>query len=388
MKTNRVLHIITRVQRGGGAERNTLYTIKGLPREKYKPFLMVGIDSDFEYAKKVSNCDIYIEKYLIRNINPFKDLMALIRIYKFIKAGDFDIVHTHLAKGGIIGRLAARLAGAPVIIHSLHGSTFHSNLNMFTNRIYIFLEKLTGRSTDCFIPVGEDLKDKYIKAGVGNPEKYFVVNSGMDLDKFYGIKDFSKEKNEELKSRFGLLADDIVVGMAASLEPRKGHKYALEAAKRLTRENSKSKFIFVGDGYLRGELEKYVKENNLSGLVKFLGYVNEMEKFFAVCDVVILTSLWEGLPQVLVQAAAGGKPIVSFDVEGAKEVVEDGVNGFIVPVKDANALVEKIKYLIADLDRAKNMGRKGESIIGDKWNVQTMINKTIDIYDRELAKKK
>lgn len=383
---HKIVHIITRVQKSGGAENNTLMTIRGLVEKGYEVVLMVGNDSDFDYAEKEAGCRVVKEPYLIRNINPFKDLMALLRIYKFIKSENFIIAHTHLAKAGILGRFAAYFAKTPIIIHSLHGITFHNGLNLFSKNMYLFLEKLAGRFTNVFISVGDDLKNRYIESGIGNPKNYFVIYSGINLDKFYSIDNLSKEEVKNLKNNFGLNENDVVVGMIASLEYRKGHRYALEAARRLIKDNPNLKFIFSGEGCLRKDLMSLAEEYGIYENVIFTGYIKEIEKIFSICDVVILTSLWEGLSQVLVQAATAGKPIVSFDVEGVMEIVSDGINGFIIPIKNIDALVDKVGYLISDLERAITMGRNGRMLIDGRWRIDKMISDTIEIYQREISK--
>lgn len=382
MKKNRVLHIISRIQEGGGAEKNTLMTIRGLLVNGYDITLLVGSDSNIGYVQKIVDCPIIKEPYLIRNINPLSDLIAFLRIYKFIKSGNFNIVHTHLAKAGILGRLAARFAEVPIIIHSLHGITFHSGLNFFSKNVYLFLEKIAGKFTNAFVSVGCDLKDRYIKARIGNPKNYFVIHSGIDLRKFYDAGNLSRKEINDLRANFNFSENDVVIGMVATLEYRKGHRYAIEAAKKLISINSNIKFIFTGDGKLKRELLEDVRENSLGKNIVFTGYVDNVEKIFAICDVIMLTSLWEGLPQVLVQAAAAGKPIVSFDVEGAREIVVDGENGFIVPIKDVPSLVERIKYLVFNLDKARSMGKDGRTLIGDRWKTEKMIEQTVNIYKK------
>lgn len=388
MKKYRVLHIISRIQKGGGAEKNTLMTIEGLLNNGYDVTLLVGNDSNVDYAEKSISCPIVKEPYLIRAINPFSDFMAFVKIYKFIKAGDFDIVHTHLAKAGVLGRLAAYLAGTPIIIHGLHGITFHKGLNFFSRNIYLFFEKIAGKFTDAFISVGEDLKKIYIEARIGNPKNYFVVYSGVDLNRFYNVDNLSKKEKNNLRTDFGLSEEDVVIGMIATLEYRKGHKYAIEVAKRLVVNNPNVKFIFVGDGNLKNDLMIDVKKNGLDKNIIFTGYLNEVERVFAVCDIILLTSLWEGLPQVLVQAVAASRPIISFDVEGVREIVVDGKNGIIVPIKNVDCLVDKIKYLISNPEKAILMGKEGRALIGDRWKIERMIEQTVSIYEKLIDSKK
>lgn len=363
MKKYKVLHIITRVRRSGGAEKNTLLTMAGLPKDRFETVLISGRDSDVEYAESVSGCRVIIEKYLFRDISPVKDLLTLYRLYRYIKSNGYDIVHTHLAKAGTLGRIAANWAGAPIIIHGLHGATFHANLSPFRYKFFLFLEKYCAKFTDCFISVGRDLRDRYIEAGVGKRRDYRVIRSGIELDKFLSLPASVNDKPR--------------IGMIASLESRKGHLYALELAKIFPQVE----FVFAGDGYMRRQLEAAASDN-----VRFLGYRSDVHKVFGICDVIILTSLWEGLPQVLVQAAASGRPIVTFAVEGAREVVHEGVNGFVVPIKDVKSMSQRLRFLLSDLKRARVMGRKGRQIVNKNWEMQSMINKTINTYEELLQR--
>lgn len=384
MKVYKILHIITRSQKGG-AEINTLETIKGLVDFGFDCDLMIGLDSDMEFAKNKINKNIFINKYLIRAINPIKDIVAFFVIYRLIKKEKYDIVHTHLAKAGILGRLAARLAGVPIIIHTLHGTIFHQELNPITRGIYIILERWLAKYTDCIISVGYDLKNKYLQAGIGKEEQYKIVRSGMDLGKFYNIKNKSEKDIAEMKASFGFGKRDIVVSMVASLEPRKGHEYAIDVAQKIIAKNRNIIFVFAGDGYLKGQIKEEVKSRGLEDNIKLPGFFNNIEDFFAICDVVILTSLWEGLPQVLVQAAASGRPMVSFDVEGVNEVIKDGRNGFIVPIKNIEMMAEKINFLISDLGRSRSMGVTGTDIVGDEWKIKNMVDGTVKIYKEKLS---
>lgn len=384
MKVYKILHIITRSQRGG-AEINTLKTIKGLADFGFNCDLMVGRDSDIEFIDNKINKNVFINKHLVRAINPIKDIAALLAIYKLIKKEKYDLVHTHLAKAGILGRLAAKLAGAPVIIHTLHGTIFHQELNPIVKKIYIIFEKWMAKYTDCIISVGHDLKNRYLQEGIGRKTQYKIVRSGMNLDRFYNVKNKSEKDIAGIKLSFGFGEKDIIVGMAASLEPRKGHKYAIDVAQRIITQNNNVKFVFAGDGYLKEQIKEDIKKGGLEVNIKLSGFLDNVEDFFAMCDTVILTSLWEGLPQVLVQAAASGRPMVSFDVEGVREVIRDGENGFVVPIKDVDAMTEKISFLIGDMERARSMGAAGQGIIGYEWSVDNMVYEIAEIYKEKLS---
>ncbi len=379
----KVLHIVTRFLKWGGAERNTYYSIQGLDLNRYEVDLAIGRGSQPDLLENYGRGHVLQINTLVRDPNPFLDPIALLQLYRIIKSGNYDIVHTHTGKAGILGRLAARMAGVPIIIHGLHGTM--SSLNPILDRIYLFLDRFTGRFTDCFVSVGEDLRQRYIERGIGDPSKYTVIHSGMDLNAFYEAGDLPKEAIIAKRRDLGVTGEAIVIGMVASLEPRKGHKYAIMAAKELLKHHINVKLLFIGDGWYRPKIEEMVHQNGLEDSIVFTGYREDIAEVMATFDIVILTSLWEGLPQVLVQAAAVGKPIVTFAVEGAKEVVKEGANGFIVSLRDVDSLVKKVEYLTSDLESGRAMGRKGREIVGDQWSIETMQQKTRKLYKELLA---
>jgi glycosyltransferase involved in cell wall biosynthesis len=383
MSKVRICHVNTRFLRGGGT-KNTLFTIAGLDKSRYEVDLIVGREVYSPQVETLEGVNLMIVQSMIRNINPILDLKALITLYKIFRRNKYHVVHTHIAKAGILGRIAAKMAGVPIIVHSLHGSTFHSLLHPLICEIYILLEKLTGQFTDYFVPVGEDLKNRYLEQGIGCPAKYQVIHSGMDLSKFFAAGNLAEPVIQSKKRELGLEPDHIVIGMVCSLEPRKGYTYFFEAARRLATTYPKVRFLCVGEGFYREELEKKVSCNNLEDQVIFTGYRTDIAEVMATFDILVLTSLWEGLPQVLVQGVAVGKPIVTFDVEGAREVVKNGLNGFVVPLKDVSSLVQKLDYLLLDLEQARAMGRAGKTLIDDSWSVETMVRQTDALYQRLL----
>ena len=379
----KVLHIITRFLKWGGADLNTYYSIQALNPEQFRVDLVVGRDSHLDMLQDYDQGELAQIESLVRDPNPRLDPITLFQLYRFIRGKEYDIVHTHTGKAGVLGRLAARMAGVPVIVHGLHGSM--DARNPILDRIYTHLDRFTGRFTDNFISVGEDLKNKYLDLGVGNPEDYTIIHSGMNLNKFREAGDMGKKEIGAKRRELGVPEGAVVLGKVAGLEPRKGHKYLIEAAEKIIQHREDVFFLFVGDGWYREQIEDMVGEVGIEENVLFTGFREDIEEVMACFDIFVFTSLWEGLPQVLVQAAAVGLPIVTFQVEGAGEVVEDGVNGFIVPSKDVGQLVEKTSFLIENKDKAKQMGQKGPDRIGDRWSIETMQEQTAELYDDLVA---
>jgi glycosyltransferase involved in cell wall biosynthesis len=382
----KVCHVNTRFLRAGGA-KNTLFTVAGLDKSRYEIDLVVGRDVFRPQVDAVDGVNLIVVPSMTRNIHPLQDLKTLVALFRLFRQRRYQLVHTHLAKAGMLGRLAAKMAHVPIIVHSLHGSTFYDGQSLVARGSYILLERLAGRMTDCFIAVGDDLRNRYIAQNIGRPSQYVVIHSGMDLGRFVAAGDLTQQEVEAKKADLGIEAGDAVIGAVSSLEPRKGHIYLIEAAKEVVSQHPKVKFLLAGEGFYREELERAVKREGVGGHFVFAGYREDVPEVMATFDILALTSLWEGLPQVLVQAAAVGRPIVTFDVEGAREVVKDGVNGFVVPSRDVDRLAEKLGNLLSAPSLAKDMGMRGRNFIDDSWTVEMMVRQTDDLYQRLLQEK-
>jgi len=386
MKKIKVLHIITRLIRGG-ADENTILNIRGLEKDKYQVELVVGGESDPAILAQLTGINCTVISSLKRNILPWWDLLAFLQLARLIKKGHYQIVHTHTAKAGFLGRIAARLSGTPIIVHTLHGTTFHDSIHPLIKKFYIEFERFVAYFTDMFIAVGDDLKKKYLNKKIGSAERYTTIHSGFDLNTFVEAGNLSDADRRLELNKLGISENNFVIGTVSRLEPRKGHIYLFEAAKRIVSQIPNTKFLIVGEGYYRQRLEQQAEQLNLSDFIKFLGYRADIAKIISLFDVFLLTSLWEGLPRVLVQAALLGKPIVTFDVEGAREIVENGVNGFIVPLRNVELLAQKLLVFARNLDLAQNMGRRGKKIVGNRWAADLMIEQTKQLYQELVAAK-
>lgn len=375
----RVLHIITRLIRGG-ADENTIFTVQGLDKNKYIVDLLVGGQSEFSQIDLLDKSRFHVLPALVRQVNPLKDLISFMHIFCLIKNNRYHIVHTHTAKAGILGRFAALACGCPIIIHTLHGSTFHENQSPVIRFIYKNFERIAAKFTHKITSVGDDLTRRYLNAHVGQADQYVTIRSGFDLARFFLLKQDVEKKGHAFRKKLGLDDADIIIGSVSRLEPRKGHVYFLDAAAKVKKENPLTKFLIAGDGASLEKLNKYCEEIGIQDSVIFLGHRDDIENVISAMDVFVLSSLWEGLPRVLVQSVALGKPIVTFDVEGAKEVVSNGENGYILPLKDTDALAEKILILANNPSLAKQMGEKGRAKVTKDWDKQQMVKKIDELY--------
>lgn len=382
----RVLHVITRLV-AGGADENTLATVEGLDKSRYEVDLIVGGQSDFDFAAQIRSCRLITLPELVRDPALLQDIKAFIKLCRIIRKGRYHIVHTHTAKAGMLGRLAGFACNTPLVIHTLHGSTFHDSLHPIRSRIYRLMERMAARATSQFVTVGDDLREIYLDARIGQADRYVTIRSGFDLDRFRLSPAEVGQRGKMMRASLNLTADQPVIGTAGRLETRKGHIYFLQAAQQVLQQFPQAIFLIAGDGPSRRELLNQAQSLGIDKSVYFLGHRYDIEDVMAAMDVFLLTSLWEGLPRVLVQAAALGKPIVSFDIEGVREVVVDGENGYVLPLRDVDGLTHCLARLIGRRQEAEKMGECGRRMVTAEWDVTNMVQRISDLYRHLLMRK-
>ncbi|MBD3343561.1 MAG: glycosyltransferase [Chitinivibrionales bacterium] len=381
------LHIITRLIRGG-ADESVLSLVMGLEEAEYEVMLLVGGDSDPVYIEQYKeHVNILQEPSLRRNIKLFCDLLSFCRIYQYIKKEKFDIVHTHTAKAGFIGRIAAKLAGVPIIIHTVHGITFHEFTPPIRRTIYLAFEKIAASITDKFIAVGRDLQNYYLRNRIGRSEQYSIIHTGMDIERFYQAGNLPVNIIKKKRLEFQISSKSIIIGKVARLDFGKGQQYLIQAAPKIINHFPDAKFIFAGEGPYRKKLETMVKDLALDDHVLFTGFRRDIEEMIAMFDIAVFTSLWEGLPRVVVQYIAVGKPVVAFDIDGVAELVKNGVNGFTVPAKDVDQLAKRIIELLDHLPNSRIMGKNGRRFIDESWGIDRMVTEIDQEYQLLLKKK-
>ena len=380
MKLN-VLHIITKLELGG-AQQNTLYCLLKHDRSKYNVFLVSGTEGILvKKAQQLKDVKVILLPGLKHELSPWSDLRCFFTLRKLFKKEKIDLVHTHSSKAGILGRLAARLAKVKIIVHTVHGFSFNEFQPVLKKKLYIFLERLAAKYTDKLIAVtGMDI-EKGLKAKIGKPEKYTVIYSGFDLNEFTTL-----QNNAETKKGLGIEDGYKVVGMVACFKPQKNPLDFVRMAGLVKEKHSKTRFLLVGDGELRPEIEKLIAEKNLQKDIIITGWREDVARFIHVLDVFVLTSLWEGLPRVLPQAMCAKKPLVASAVDGSKEAVIDGKNGYLAAPGDYFALAERVVQLLLDEKLCKKMGEAGFAL-SKAWDQDEMVKKIEAVYDEQAAVK-
>ncbi len=367
----------------GGAQENTIATVRGLSEKGEDVCLATGPPigpegSLMDEARRLK-AELILIPEMRREINPILDFVSFLKLYFLMLRERFDIVHTHSSKAGILGRLAGKLAGAKVIVHTIHGLPFHPYQNKFLNFFYIILERFAGLFTDKIITVCEAMKRKAISAGIAGDGKFITIYSGMDLTPFLRVKGDILRKKREL----GIKEGEKVIGKIGRFFPLKGHKYLIRAAPEVVKVSPNVKFLLVGDGILKEKLELEIEQLGLRDKFIFTGLVKreDIPLLISVMDILVHTSLREGLARVLPQAIACGKPVVSFDVDGAGEVVIPGKTGFIVPPENVSALSQAILNALSDVGKLEQSGRK---FIDPAFRTETMVDKIDALYQKLL----
>jgi glycosyltransferase involved in cell wall biosynthesis len=386
-----VAHVITRLILGG-AQENTLYTAIGQHRDpRFAVTLIVGVDEagegDLFAEARAAGLDTVVVPSLVRPIRPMSDVRAIWNLYRLMRRRRFEIVHTHSSKAGIVGRVAARLAGVPIIIHTLHSLVFHEYQAEWKNRLYVRLKRLCAPFTDTLISVNDQTARGALAAGIGRPDQHVTIYSGMELDRFLGIAQALTV--QEAKRRAGVPPNAPVVGKIARLFPLKGHEQFLQAAAAIARRRPDVVFLLVGDGPLRDELGAQADRLGIRDRLVFAGRVSpeEVPAFIQAMDVVVHTSLREGLARVLPQAGAVGKPVVTFEMDGAPEVIREGVSGYLVAPLDTDAIADRVIALLADPELGARLGAAGRSFVAEHFGLDTMVKRVNEVYFAALKRR-
>jgi glycosyltransferase involved in cell wall biosynthesis len=278
----------------------------------------------------------------------------------------YDIVHTHSGKAGFVGRLAAKRAGVPVIVHTIHGPSFYRYQNPLGNWLFRWAEQVAAEWTTQFISVADAMTEQYRAAGItGN---YVTIHSGMNIDAFLRTEP----------------TQNCVVGKVARLFRLKGHEYLFEAAPRIVAAVPNVRFLLVGDGIYRERFERRAERMGLRDRFEFAGLVRpeEIPAYIARMDVLVHLSLREGLPRTLPQALACGRPVVAFDVDGAREVCIDGETGFLVRAGDSAGLAAAVIRLLRDRELATRLGNRGRKLVQEEFSEELMVRRIEQLYRR------
>jgi len=379
----RVVQVITMLELGG-AQEVALATARDLRRDLYDVTLIAGEGGILASEARAMPGVEFIElPELVREVSPLKDFLALVRLTAIIRrlakaSPGGVIVHTHSSKAGILGRWAAWLGGAKKIVHSIHGYGFNDFQRPVVRGLYISLEKVTARVTDAFTADSQGNIDKGRPLGLFNKAHVEVLRSGIPVGYFAGPTQGID------RAGLGLPVDGPLVTMVSCLKPQKAPLDFVRVAARVVKTVPDAHFVQVGDGELKGEVLAEAGRLGLDGRFHMLGWRRDVREIVHASDLMVLTSLWEGLPKVLLIAMAAGKPIVATSVDGTPEAVHDGVNGYLAGPHDVERMAEKTVLLLKDKDLARWMGEAGRAMV-DEFDEGEMLRRIEALYDRLLS---
>ena len=384
----KIVHIITRLILGG-AQENTLITCKVLAERGHDVTLITGpaLGSDGELFERAQNdkCKVIVIDKLRRAICPVFDAISYSQIKKHLKRIRPDIVHTHSAKAGVLGRFAAyslKDSGEkkPHVVHTIHGLSFHPYQNQILNKFYVAIEKAAAKKTDAFICVADAMTEKALAAGIGKAEDFTTAYSAIDEDDF--LKPPDSQAVAEFRRKYGIGDKAIVLVTIARLFELKGHEFIIESASRLAAKFENCIWLFVGDGSLSNQIRNKIQVASLGERFKFTGLMDPAQIPLAIhsSDILVHCSLREGLARVLPQAMLCGKPVVSFDIDGAKEVVNENTGRLVEP-KNVEQLTAACAELVSDHQLRKSLGSTASQSVKEMFAPDTMVDTIEKVYN-------
>jgi len=386
------MHIIARLNVGGAA----LYVIELVSHLRelgYDAQLVCGVvgkdEGDMRYIADAKGLDVTILASLGREISPLGDLLTTLRLWRLIRRERPDVVHTHTAKAGLVGRLAAWLSGVPVIVHTFHGHVFAGYFGKTKTRVFLVLERFTARLSTRIITLSDALKRELAETYHVTPADHIeVIELGFDLDRLLALKGHDQPEGIAFRQAQTIPGDAPLVGIVGRLVPIKNHSLFLHAARIVADNLPQTYFAIVGDGERRAELESLSQALNLTDRVRFCGWATDPLPAYAALDCLVLSSDNEGLPVSLIEAMAAGVPVVATNVGGVGDLLDGGRLGAIVPPRDADALATAI---LSALNAQKDAGsgeraQAAREAVAQRYGIARSVALTDTLYRRLLKR--
>ncbi|GIV80930.1 MAG: glycosyl transferase [Anaerolineae bacterium] len=380
----RVMRIIARLNVGGPAIHVTLLTARMRP-PAFDSTLVCGHvgphEGDMAYlAEACGVTPVYVPE-LGRELSPLRDLITLFKLWRLMRRLRPDVVHTHTAKAGFVGRVAAWLAGVPVRVHTFHGHVFHGYFGPRKTALFLTLERLTARLTDRLITISPALKEELASVyHIAPAEKIAVVPLGLDLSPYLS----TSRHLGEFRRQHELPADAPLVGIVGRLVPIKNHALFLKAAQRVRQSYPNAHFVIIGDGELRESLVAQAKALGIADAVTFTGFLRDLRPVYSDLDLLVISSDNEGTPVSIIEALAAGVPVVSTAVGGVPDLLDGGRLGTLVPPGDPDALAGAMVRALRASPEEQSVLRQQ---VGEQFGIERLVNELGALY-RELLESK
>jgi glycosyltransferase involved in cell wall biosynthesis len=367
----RVAHIITQLE-FGGAQQNTLYTVGHLDPERFEPILISGPGGLLDDESRKGSWSTEWVRDLVRPVNPWKDLRALIALYTILRRRRPAIVHTHSSKAGILGRIAAYLAGVPVIVHTFHGFGFTPGQSAWVRRFFILLERLCAHLSTHLVFVSQDNLNEAQSLRIGSGRSRSLIRSGIPIQE--------PPRKSSIRDDLDIPKSAWVVASVGNFKPQKNPLDLVKTAKAVLESDREVWFLLVGDGELRPSIEAFIQSNEIADRVQLLGWRRDIPAVLAASNCFLLTSLWEGLPRSLLEAAVARLPAVAYAVNGVNDILREGKTGYPVTPLRPDLAAEKILWLKAHPDEAKRIGDRAHVQIGKEFDIDAMVRQQEELY--------
>jgi glycosyltransferase involved in cell wall biosynthesis len=376
----KILHIVGDSKFGGGA--HIIIGLCSMAKQAGHDVSVLTTDRIMQQVLSEKGIRSVSVDVIRREISPLRDLKGLFRLYKMLREGGYALVHTHTSKGGVVGRLAARMAGVPIVVHTVHGFAFHEESPTGELVVYSLIERLAARWCDALVTVSEFHRDWALRLGIGCPTKVLAIPNGISEQRLA-----SSCASDTLRARLKIQSNALFILALGRLAPQKGLEDLLCAVPMMTaRLGRPVKTVLVGDGPLLEKLEKIVCDCHLGESVVFAGFHADVGSFLSACDVVALPSLREGLSIALLEAMAAEKPIVTTRIGSNLEATRNGEAAVLIPPHDPGALAEAIIGLVNDPIRARVLSQKARAIFLENYTERRMLDGYKALYD-DLAKR-
>ncbi|CAN7611968.1 glycosyltransferase [Phenylobacterium sp. LjRoot219] len=379
-----IVHVLTRFLKTGGSEQNTIINCRAQAAEGHRVIIIHGSDFHEETRRAASEvAEVICVDALVHPVDAIRDARALVQMTTLFRRLRPDVVHTHQSKAGVLGRMAAKLADVPAIIHSVHILPF-VNVGWKAEAAYKAVERFCALFTDAFISVSPSCRDAYLDLGIGRPDQHFVALSAMNVDRFK-MAHPPEDWRELLRLEPGQAKPPTVV-MVAAFEARKRQLELIRALPKTFAGLPAWRMLFVGDGELRAEAEALVAELGLGRSVCFSGYRTDPESLIALADVCMLTSVREGLPRVLIQYAAAGKPAVVSELPGLSDVVLPDVSAIITPPDNPVAAAQAAARLLSNPADCARLAKGARTVHVDAWSPESMMHQIRRAYESVMPR--
>lgn len=378
-----ICHIITRLIIGG-AQENTILSCRGLVDRGHRVTLVSGPETGPEGSlwedAEQAGCEVIKLDSLCRAISPLQDWKAIGALESMLRFSKPDVVHTHSSKAGIIGREAAARAGVPAVVHTIHGMSFNRTQPFLIRSVYRMLERRAAPQTTMFVSVANAMTRQAVDAGIALPDRFVTVYSGMETGQFQ----FDPTQRDRIRQEWGFSQDDVVVGTIARLFDNKGYDEIIDAMPRAIEREPSLKFVWIGDGANRTKYEMRLEALDLRDRVTFTGLIepHKVAGLMNGFDMVVHASRWEGLPRALVQGLLMERPVISFDNDGAPEVVIPNETGCLIRQGDIAGLSEAIVELAQDPLKRDRFGQNGRKLCIERFDWRKMVDDLDALYLR------